>query len=112
MSDVPPKLTVETSSPKARVITKESLIGLGAAHLAQLVLDGAASDSKLLENVRRKMAQPPRFFVLFFPPEAGRAEARVADHRHAIGKGHSHPRSDVNAEARVHSSPRRKRSLI
>ena len=59
MSEVPPKLTLETSSPEARVITKDSLIGLGAAQLAQLVLDGAASDSKLLEKVRRRMAQPP-----------------------------------------------------
>ena len=59
MSDVPPKLTLDTSGPEARVITKESLIGLGAAQLAQLVLDEAAGDSKLLENVRRRMAQPP-----------------------------------------------------
>lgn len=60
MSDAPPRFTLDTSRPDTSVITKDSLIGLGAAQLAQILLDGAAGNSKLLEQVQRTMAQPPK----------------------------------------------------
>ena len=58
MTDGPPKLSEYTAVPQGTVISKETLVGLGAEQLAQLVLDGAASDPGLLEELRSRVAHP------------------------------------------------------
>jgi DNA-binding NtrC family response regulator len=73
MSDAPAKFTQDTSSAETRVVNKDTLVGLGAERLAQVVLDSAASDPNLLENVRRRMADQPA--------EVGTRDVRVRSAR-------------------------------
>ena len=86
MAEGPPKLSEYTAVPQGTVITKESLVGLGAEALAQLVLDRAASDSSLLETLRSRVAQPkPEARAEAAAEEVAVASAVLSDEQHMVG---------------------------
>ena len=69
-------LTTDTREPTSL----EQLVALGADRLAQLVLDGAASDPGLLENVRRTMTKRQRA-----APTVAASASAGSDEPHMVG---------------------------